>query len=47
MRIIKSLLVIGLCLAFAGPALAQPGGGQGMGRTRPGHAAWAPAAAWA
>ncbi|MFI5330399.1 MAG: DNA-binding protein [Desulfobaccales bacterium] len=30
MRIIKSLLVIGLCLAFAGPALAQPGGGQGM-----------------
>ena len=31
MRIIKSLLAIGLCLALAGPALAQPGGGQGMG----------------
>ena len=47
MRITKSLLVIGLCLALAAPALAQPGGGQGMGaRTRPGHAAWAPAAAW-
>ena len=36
MRIIKSLLVIGLCLALAGPALAQTGGGQGMGRTRHG-----------
>jgi hypothetical protein len=31
MRITKSLLVIGLCLALAGPALAQPGGGPGMG----------------
>ena len=31
MSIIKSLLVIGLCLALAGPALAQTGGGQGMG----------------
>ena len=31
MRITKSLLVIGLCLAFAAPALAQMGGGQGMG----------------
>lgn len=31
MRIIKSLLVIGLCLSLGGPALAQPGGGQGMG----------------
>jgi hypothetical protein len=31
MRIIKSLLVIGLCLALPGPVLAQPGGGQGMG----------------
>ncbi len=31
MRIIKSLWVIGLCLALAGPALAQPGSGQGMG----------------
>lgn len=31
MRVIKSLVVIGLCLALAGPALAQPGGGQGMG----------------
>jgi hypothetical protein len=29
--IIKSLLIIGLCLALAGPALAQMGGGQGMG----------------
>ena len=31
MRITKSLLVIGLCLAFTAPALAQMGGGQGMG----------------
>lgn len=31
MRIIKSLLIISLCLALAGPALAQPDGGQGMG----------------
>ena len=34
MRITKSLLVIGLCLAFAAPALAQMGGGQGMGGPR-------------
>lgn len=31
MSIIRSLVVIGLCLALAAPALAQPGGGQGMG----------------
>ena len=31
MRITKSLLVVGLCLAFAAPALGQMGGGQGMG----------------
>jgi hypothetical protein len=31
MSIIKSLLVIGLCLALAGPVLAQMGSGQGMG----------------
>ena len=48
MRIIKSLLIIGLCLAFAGPALAQTGGGQGMGGPGGGRdAAWAPAVAWA
>ncbi len=32
MRTIKSLLMIGLCLAFAVPALAQYGGGMGRGR---------------
>ncbi|MCL4502300.1 MAG: hypothetical protein M1438_10670 [Deltaproteobacteria bacterium] len=31
MRIIKSLLAIGLCLALGSPVLAQTGGGQGMG----------------
>jgi len=31
MRITKSLLIIGLCLIFCGPAWAQPGGGPGMG----------------
>ena len=31
MRVTKSLLIIGLCLIFSGPAWAQPGGGQGMG----------------
>jgi hypothetical protein len=30
MKISKSILVIGLCLALAGPALAQPAGGRGM-----------------